>query len=194
MSYKTLSKIVVLALALTFILIIPVMAQDEPASDLSTSTKVVEDASGDGKAQAGEILNFTITITNTGDLGAAVLLIDALPAGLTYVEGSLAWPNGTLGVFEATFEDNVLTAQTFDFGTLMPPEIPEGGSLSFRPPSNVVVLTFDARVSNNPPSGGQFSNQIELQDQYTSYDIAPAVIPIEYQLFMPHALKGYVAP
>jgi uncharacterized repeat protein (TIGR01451 family) len=160
-----------------------------PDTDLSTSTKVIEDASGDGMAQAGEILTFTITITNSGTAGAAIMLVDELPMGLTYVEGSLDWSfPGTAGLFDATFEDNVLTAQTLGFGSLM---TPDSGSLL---PASVATITFAAQVCDTLPKGGQFANEIELQDQYLMYEIPPAVIAIEYQLYLPYTLKGYAAP
>ena len=43
-----------------------------PSPDLATSVKTVADASGDGLAQLGEILTYSIQITNTGNISASV--------------------------------------------------------------------------------------------------------------------------
>ncbi len=192
---KDFFKIAVLVASLTLVAIIPVIAQDpgDLVADLSTSTKVVEDASGDGVAQVGEILTFTITITNSGDTGAAIMLTDTLMSGLTYVESSLDWffP-GPAEVFTATFTDNVLVAHTLGFGSLV---LPEGSSLSFQPPSNVATLTFAVQVSDTLQES-RISNAIELRDQYRAYDIPPAVIStsIGYQVFLPYAAQDHTVP
>ncbi len=57
--------------------------------DLSTSTKSVEDLNGGGVAP-GDTLEYTIVITNTGDGPAFdVVMNDQIPAGVTYVPGSI---------------------------------------------------------------------------------------------------------
>jgi uncharacterized repeat protein (TIGR01451 family) len=156
------------------------------APNLSTSAKSVEDASGDGIAQAGEILTFTISITNTGTEGAGIILTDALPTGLTYVTDTLSFSFPGTG-FTATVTGNVLMAHTE--GYLNPPA---GGSLSLQLPWNVATITFAAQVSDPVPAGENISNTIELEDQYTVYDISPAVIPIkEYNIFLPLVMRNY---
>ncbi len=49
--------------------------------------KVVNDG-GDGKAQAGETLTYTISVQNTGGTATNVTITDAIPANTTYVAGS----------------------------------------------------------------------------------------------------------
>jgi 2',3'-cyclic-nucleotide 2'-phosphodiesterase/3'-nucleotidase/5'-nucleotidase len=150
--------------------------------DLSTSSKTVVDASGDNMAQAGEILTYTITITNSGVSGAAVILTDTLPAGLTYVDDSLVYnfPPGSV----VTVTGNVLTAHTSGF-----PVPVTGGSL-FLPP--VASITFAAQVSDPVPEGEAIINTIELADQLTMYDIAPAVMPLEVakMIYLPIVMKN----
>jgi 5'-nucleotidase len=166
----------------------------ETAPNLSTSRKSVVDADGDGVAEAGEVLTYTIVITNIGTEGAGIILTDTLPPGLTYVTDTLefSFPGTAVlpgGGFTATVTNNVLMAHTE--GYLNPPT---GGSLSLQWPWNVTTISFAAQVSDPVPEGEDISNAIELRDQYTIYDIPPAVIPLPteppvYNIFLPLALK-----
>jgi uncharacterized repeat protein (TIGR01451 family) len=128
----------------------------EAAPNLSPSSKSVADASGDGLAQLGEVLTYTIEISNTGGVSATVALTDALPAGLTYVPGSLQLPVS----FSGGFTNHVLTAQT----------------TADLPPATQAEIVFAAQVTQALPNGGVFSNQIELADQFFDYTIAAADI------------------
>ncbi len=154
------------------------------SSDLSSSTKTVADADGSGEAAAGEILTYTITIANTGDLGAAFRLTDTLPAGVTYVADSLTaggFPQGSV----VTITGGVLTAHTANF-----PSVPEGGTLFGVP----AIIRFNVQVSDPTPDGDEIVNQIELQDLYEMYDIAPANIPLvseDHYIFLPLVLRGF---
>jgi uncharacterized repeat protein (TIGR01451 family) len=128
------------------------------APELSTSQKMVTDANGDGLAQFGEVLTYTINITNTGGISASIDLSDALPDGLTYVEDSLQLPAG----FTGEVISNVLETSTVS--NLLADES--------------ATIIFDAQVTQVLPYGESFSNQVMLADQYASYTIAPAVIPM----------------
>ncbi|SKC12625.1 conserved repeat domain-containing protein, partial [Sphingobacterium nematocida] len=55
-----------------------------------TFDKTVADASGDGKAQSGEVLTYTITVNNTGDVDLMNgSILDVIPANTTLVAGSI---------------------------------------------------------------------------------------------------------
>ncbi len=61
-----------------------------------SSSKTVTDATGDGKAEAGEELTYTITVRNTGnDAYEGITIEDEIPEHTTYVAGS-ASHNGEL--------------------------------------------------------------------------------------------------
>jgi 5'-nucleotidase len=155
---------------------------DDPQPNLFTSRKSVVDADGDGIAQAGEILTYTITITNSGDYGAGIILTDTLPPGLTYVDDSLSVDFPGIG-FTATVTNNVLTAHTE--GYLSPPV---DGSLGI---DNVATIAFAAQVSAPVPEGDNISNEVELRDQFTIYAIPPAVIPLPCKIFLPLVMRNY---
>jgi uncharacterized repeat protein (TIGR01451 family) len=157
-----------------------------PSSDLSTSTKTVVDAGGDGKASAGEILTYTITLVNTSEVGAAFWLTDTLPAEVTYVPGSLyynGFPDGTV----ITITGGVLTAMTANF-----PARPDGGSFTINMPG---TIWFEVEVDDPLPAGDEIVNEIELRDQLATYDIAPAVIPLARSyIYLPLVMRAYTTP
>jgi uncharacterized repeat protein (TIGR01451 family) len=157
---------------------------DDPQPNLFTSRKGVVDADGDGIAQAGEVLTYTITLTNSGDYGAGIILTDTLPLGLTYVDDSLSFDFPGIG-FTATVTRNVLMAHTE--GYLSPPV---DGSLRI---GNVTTITFNVEVSDPVPEGDNISNTVQLRDQFTIYAIAPAVIPLQptHEIFLPLVLRLY---
>jgi 5'-nucleotidase/UDP-sugar diphosphatase len=150
--------------------------------NLSTSRKSVVDADGDGVAEAGEVLTYTISITNTGTDGAGFVLTDTLPTGLTYVEDSLSYFFPGTG-FVVTVTNNVLTAHTE--GYLNPPA---GGSLSARLPLNAASIVFAAQVSDTLPTGDTIINTVELKDQVTTYAL-PAVIALPERIFLPLVMR-----
>ncbi|MEZ4307034.1 MAG: isopeptide-forming domain-containing fimbrial protein [Polyangiaceae bacterium] len=62
--------------------------------DFTTSEKTAVDLNG-GALLAGDTLQYTIVVTNTGnDASINTVLTDPLPAGITYVPGSLSIVNG----------------------------------------------------------------------------------------------------
>jgi clumping factor A len=62
--------------------------------DFSTSGKTFTDVNG-GVLLPGDILEYTITVTNTGnDASVNTIMTDALPVGVTYVPGSISVTSG----------------------------------------------------------------------------------------------------
>lgn len=160
---------------------------EDPQPNLISSQKSFIDADGDGIAQAGETLTYTITISNSGEWGAGLLLTDTLPGGLAYVEGSLSIAFPGTG-FTATVVDNVLTAQTENGLNPSP--------ASALPIESSAVLTYVAQVSSPLHAGDQLLNTIELVDQFAAYAVPPAVIPLEPrpQLFLSFLLRSTATP
>jgi uncharacterized repeat protein (TIGR01451 family)/MYXO-CTERM domain-containing protein len=66
------------------------------APDFSTSTKTVADlTSGTTSAHPGDVLEYTITVVNSGtDIATNTVLTDPIPTGTTYVPGSLRIVSG----------------------------------------------------------------------------------------------------
>ena len=65
--------------------------------DFSASTKAVADLNSHpgGAVIPGDTLQYTITVSNTGhDTGTGVMMTDVLPAGLTFVPGSIQVTSG----------------------------------------------------------------------------------------------------
>lgn len=109
-----------------------------PEPNLSTSTKLASSASVD----VGEILTYTISLVNTGDLQADnVALVDTLPVGLTYEPGSLK-----------------ASAGSWDDST--PPALRWNGSVGLFSP---VVISYRAAV--NPPASGNRVNRAQVTIQ-----------------------------
>ena len=67
-------------------------------------TKSVSDASNDNLAQRGEVLTYTLVLTNNGDQDAdSVSITDAAPTGTTFVNGSAQITANTSGGSVTTF-------------------------------------------------------------------------------------------
>jgi uncharacterized repeat protein (TIGR01451 family) len=160
-----------------------ITALDDPQPNLFTSDKRVIDADGDGIAQAGEVLTYTLTITNSGDAGAGIIVTDTLPTGLSYLGGSLSVDFAGVG-FSATVVDNVLLAHTENY--LRPSadaSLPGGGT---------ATIAYSARVSDPAPAGDGITNTVELRDQFAAYALSPAVVPLQpvHEVLLPLVLRS----
>jgi len=127
--------------------------------DFTTSTKSVSDVNG-GVVAAGDDLEYTIVVANTGnDDSAGTVVTDVVPAGLTYVPGSLkvtSGPNtGALtdqpgdDVGEYSASNHTVTVRVGTGATAS-----AGGSVAIGATTTVV---FRAKI--NPTTYGLISNQ-----------------------------------
>ncbi|HEX4340922.1 MAG TPA: isopeptide-forming domain-containing fimbrial protein [Polyangiaceae bacterium] len=127
--------------------------------DFTTSTKAVADVNG-GVVQAGDDLEYTIVATNSGnDDSTGTVVTDVVPAGLTYVPGSLKITTGPnagaltdqagddVGEYNATTRTVTVRVGTGASATV-------GGSVAMGASTTVV---FRAKI--NPMIYGLISNQ-----------------------------------
>jgi uncharacterized repeat protein (TIGR01451 family) len=152
--------------------------------NLLFSHQRVADGNGDGIAQPGEIVSYSIVISNSGEYRAGILLTDRLPSGLTYLPHSLRIDFPGSG-FTATLENGMLVAHSEDY-----PNTPRTGSLPF---GESATVTLAAQVSDPAPVGSILPNNVELSDQFSIYAIAPAVLALEppYSAFVPLFPRGW---
>jgi len=128
-------------------------------------TKSVVDLNGHDPAWTGDVLEYTVTLSNTGGERAdKVTLLDPLPAGVTFVPGSISYPPSTtsgatpLSRTDAPGDDPaeydpVRRAVVARLGTA--PTGTTGGSLA---PNATTSVRFRVTVDNNP-QGTVLSNQ-----------------------------------
>jgi uncharacterized repeat protein (TIGR01451 family) len=103
-------------------------AIDVFAPDFSPSTKTVTNLTGGDPAQVGDTLRYTVTFVNAGqDPAVNTSIEDPIPAGTSYVPGSLDVPPGVTGSFDSAA--NTVRVSPGDF--------PVGRSVTF---------TFDVAV------------------------------------------------
>ncbi len=128
--------------------------------DFSTSTKTVTDVNG-GDVLPGDVLEYTITVVNTGnDTAIDVILDDPIPAGTTYVPGSLSIVSGAnagaksdaLGDDQAEFDG---TSVVFRLGTGATAFA--GGDMAI---NETTVLKFQVTLNNG--ATGTIVNQAEI--------------------------------
>ena len=77
-------------------------AIDVFAPDFSPSTKTVTNLTGGDPARVGDTLRYTVTFVNAGqDPAINTSIEDPIPAGTSYVPGSLDVPAGVTGSFDS---------------------------------------------------------------------------------------------
>ena len=113
-------------------------------------TVEVVDNNSDGVVDSGDVLHYTITVTNSGTTPATgVVLTDAVPQYTTYVPGSVTL-NG-ISVADLPSGSPLASGMAVSSSNLTPPLPAAGaGTLSF---GENAVVTFDVLVDPNVPSG-----------------------------------------
>ncbi|WP_437762231.1 hypothetical protein WME77_29595 [Sorangium sp. So ce764] len=125
--------------------------------DFTTSTKSAVDVNG-GSLLPGDVLQYTIEVVNTGnDASIDTVLVDELPAGVTYVPGSLSITTGAGAgpQTDAAGDDQ----GEYDAGTVRVrlgtgANATEGGSIAA---GGATTITF--RVTVDAGASGLISNQ-----------------------------------
>ena len=136
----------------------------QPLLDGSSFTKSVVDLNG-GNAAPGDLLEYTVAMTNTGQDNAINLVMrDTLAAGLTYVAGSLSVATGAnAGAKTDAAADDVMeydgASRRIVARLGSGANAASGGSLA---PGATTSVKFRARVSAPAPTGTVISNQAEL--------------------------------
>lgn len=140
------------------------------APNLAGATKTVSDVpfgDGDGMAQPGEILTYTIALTNSGNGGdSSVNINDVLPPELTLDLGSVA----AVGGGGSSVPVDTSAGNTVNVTTASVPGA--GGS---------VTVTFNATVAATIPAGLEtLSNIAQIESPKTPlFDTSQADIPVD---------------
>lgn len=104
-----------------------ILDDDAPVLVVTKSVGLERDVDGDGAVDRGELVRFRIRVENTGrGKGREVRLVDALPAGLALIGGSVSSSAGTV-VSERPIE--------IDFGTIEPQAVVEVELVAFVDPA-----------------------------------------------------------
>src|SRR5437899_3161537 len=135
-------RVALLALLAAAVSFCPVLSAQALAAVNLVASKTVADDNG-GSPRPSETLTYTLTVTNTGTTAAtSVVISDPIPAGSTYLPGSLTSSDRT----DIVIEGSPLQVQA---GTLAA----SGGS---------VTVTFKLQIGAGATNGQVISNQATI--------------------------------
>ncbi len=142
---------------------------------VSNKTAAIEDANGNGVADPGEVITYTITLQNNGDAPATdVSVTDTIPANTTYVPNSSTL-NGT------ALADVAGTTPFADGELVNSPGQPVGSGIVNPGANGVATAQLRVRI-NNPLSEGvtQIENtaSVTVPGQPVITTQPPTVVPI----------------
>jgi uncharacterized repeat protein (TIGR01451 family) len=139
---------------------------ERASPNLSSSAKLVDK----DVAEAGDILNYTIILSNNGSLDATeVLVTDTIPASTTYHTGSL-WASS--GSYDES--GGVITWE---------------GAVSVGVP---VTITFSVSIDAMIPKGTLIVNTATINDGVNPpFDRTAKTVADPYQVYLPLTLKGW---
>ncbi|HEY5960754.1 MAG TPA: isopeptide-forming domain-containing fimbrial protein [Polyangiaceae bacterium] len=132
--------------------------------DFSSSGKTVRDVNG-GAVRPGDVLEYTVTVTNTGnDTSTETLMTDELPAQVTYVPNSIKLltptdlnisdtPNNDVGEYDAATRSVRVRLGTGATATT-------GGEMA---PASVITLRFQVTLNGN--ASGVINNQAIISSE-----------------------------
>ncbi len=125
-------------------------------------TKIVSDLNG-GSALPGDVVEYTVTVTNTGnDIATAVVMTDAIPANTTYVPGSLSILTGANAgtKTDATGDDQAeFTGTSVRFRLGAGANGSTGGTFA---PGGSSSVRFRVQINAGTPANTVISNQATL--------------------------------
>jgi uncharacterized repeat protein (TIGR01451 family) len=123
----------------------------------------------------GDLITYTIVLTNTSDGAIDVDLMNMIPTNTTYVDGSVT--GGLSYVQPAGDDDYVMWS-----GTLLQP-LP--GTLYYS-----VSFSFVVRVDDDV-TGGTIDNTVEVQTEDALFTDTVSVLVEFYRIYLPLAMRGY---
>lgn len=130
---------------------------DQPLVDAHKTVSIQTDNNGNGELDPGDILRYTITISNLGAANAtSVSFIDAVPANTTYVADSVTL--NTLAVGQPDGGVSPLIAGIPVSSSDLTPPLPTAGNGTLSAGQSAVI-TFDVAVNVGVASGTIISNQ-----------------------------------
>jgi uncharacterized repeat protein (TIGR01451 family) len=137
------------------------------------TVKLFVDNNGDGFVDPGDVLRYTITLTNSAATPATgVVLTDAVPANTTYVANSTTL-NGSAVADPGAGVSYLANGMGVVSSGLTPPSPPSGGGTLAAHGTGTV--TFDVQVNAGVPSGTIISNQGAV----TATQLPPPPLPTD---------------
>ena len=134
-----------------------------PAISAVKSSALVVDANGDGLVQPGDVLEYTIVVTNSGNVTAAgVSLADTPDANTSLVVGSVTATQGTILTGNTAGDTSVAVSI---------------GSIA---PTGAVTVTFRVTVNNPLPAGVEsvINMGVVSGSNFADTDTNPATNPV----------------
>ena len=190
----TSANIVVTTSGDTYFPAVVTFATDLFAPNITSSKSVANLTHPGGPDRRGDVLRYTVSYTNTGsDAAANFVMRDAIPAGSTYVPGSLriiAGPQAPASPSDALGDD----AAEFNSGT---------GEVVFRlgaggnattggriAPGETDTVTFDVTINSNVAPGQQIINQANAT--FTGFTLGTAFTDVSPQVVNTVAVPSLV--
>jgi uncharacterized repeat protein (TIGR01451 family)/fimbrial isopeptide formation D2 family protein len=119
--------------------------------------QLVGDNNNNGLVDPGDVLQYTITVTNSGPAPATgVVLTDAVPANTTYVANSIGMNGGTVADPSTGVSPLIGGIGVVSSGKALPSPLSSGGTLAT---GETGIVTFKVQVNAGVSSGTIISNQ-----------------------------------